>query len=517
MSSTPSTPSRSSTDVPAATAPPTLATVAAAVAAAAAPQNGPSAGAQPPGAAVPGASGALAPGAQEPGPAGGAANTPQQSAGPAGDPAAGLGATGAGPRPPALGRLPLAAPLFTPAAAGTGPLGVREADGVTTSRPRATQSAERRGAASGFARALENAAAVIPAWVWIALGMLSALVLLLGANTVFASARTRRLERQRSELMEDVGLLQEALLPAVPARMGALLTTVAYRPASGLAAGGDFYDAFELPDGRVGLLLGDVSGHGREALAKTALVRFTVRAHLEAGMSPREAISIASRSLDGRLGEDFSTVVAALHDPSQGTLTYASAGHPPPLVLGPSAHEPLMAASALPVGVGFPTGQRQTVLPMPAGATVALYSDGLLEARVDGEPLGHERLTAWLGELGPEATATQLLELVVQRADGVPDDLAAVILHAAPGSTAPPTRIEQLKLDVLDTMGPNLDGFLKAAGVAPNERRRVGRRVSERLAVSGGAMVEVRAGRRPEVDVVPLGSAGVTREGVPAR
>jgi len=66
-------------------------------------------------------------------------------------------------------------------------------------------------------------------------------------------------------------------------------------------------------------------------------------------------------------------------------------------------------------------------------------------------------------------------------------------------------------------MGPNLDGFLKAAGVAPNERRRVGRRVSERLAVSGGAMVEVRAGRRPEVDVVPLGSAGVTREGVPAR
>jgi hypothetical protein len=319
--------------------------------------------------------------------------------------------------------------------------------------------------------------------------------------------------------MEDIGLLQAALLPAVPARLGALLTTVAYRPADGPAAGGDFYDAFALPDGRVGLLLGDVSGHGRQALAKTTLVRFTVRAHLEAGMSPREAISIAGRSLDGRLADDFSTVLAAIHDPAKGTLTYASAGHPPPLVLGPPAHTPLTASSAPPIGVGFPTGQRQTVLPMPEGTAVAVYSDGLLEARIDGKPLGFERLSEWLADLGPEATAKDLLDLVVQRADRVPDDLAAVVLHAAPGATAPAARIEQLKLDVLDIEGPDLDGFLQAAAISRANRVVVGRRVSEQLAITGGVIVEVRTGEHPTVSVSPIGdgSAAASHQTAPTR
>ena len=353
----------------------------------------------------------------------------------------------------------------------------------------------------------------IPASIKRALAGLAALVLLLGAYTVLAAMRTRRLERQRSKLMEDIGLLQAALLPAVPGRLGALLTTVAYRPADGPAAGGDFYDAFALSDGRVGLLLGDISGHGRQALAKTALVRFTVRAHLEAGLSPREALSISGRSLDGRLSDDFSTVIAAVHDPVKGTLTYASAGHPAPLVIGPQAHKPVTASSAPPIGAGFPTGQRQTVLPMPEGSTVAVYSDGLIEARIDGEGLGRERLSEWLAELGPEATAKALIGLVVQRADRVPDDLAAVVLHAAPGATAPAARVEQLKLDVLDVEGPELDGFLRACGVSRADRAIAARRVAEQLAVSGGVVVEVRIGEHPMVSVAAIGdqTAGGTR------
>lgn len=345
----------------------------------------------------------------------------------------------------------------------------------------------------------------IPAWIEIALAGLAALVLLLGSHSVLAAARARRLERQRTRLMEDIGLLQAALLPAVPGRLGALLTTVAYRPADGPAAGGDFYDAFALSDGRVGLLLGDISGHGRQALAKTTLVRFTVRAHLEAGMSPREALAISGRSLDGRLADDFSTVIAAIHDPVKGTLTYASAGHPAPLVIGPPAHEPVTASSAPPIGAGFPTGQRQTVLPMPDGSTVAIYSDGLIEARVEGEMLGRDRLAEWLAQLGPEATAKALLDLVVQRADGVEDDLAAVVLHAAPGASAPAARVEQLKLDVLDVDGPELEGFLRASGVSRADRAIASRRVAEQLAVSGGVVVEVRMGEHPMVSVAPIG------------
>ncbi|HTN22995.1 MAG TPA: SpoIIE family protein phosphatase [Solirubrobacteraceae bacterium] len=401
----------------------------------------------------------------------------------------------------------LSEPLRTPASTSILGIVVRKTGGVQTSQPQPTagDGIKNLSPNQGFANTVSKIANVVPRWAWIAIALLAALVLLLGAHTVLAAARTKRLQRHREKLMEDIGLLQAALLPAVPTRMGALLTTVAYRPADGPAAGGDFYDAFPLPDGKVALLLGDVSGHGRQALAKTTLVRFTVRAHLEAGMSPREAIAIAGRSLDGRLADDFATVLAAVHDPATGTLTYASAGHPPPLVLGSSAHAPVTASSAPPIGVGFPTGQRQTIVPMPEGTTVAVYSDGLLEARIAGEPLGAERLAAWLAELGPDASAKQLLDLVVQRADRVPDDLAAVVIHAAPGATAPAARVEQLKLDVLDVEGPDLDGFLKASGVSAGDRAIAGRAVSEQLAITGGVIVEVRAGEHPTVSVYAIG------------
>ncbi|MDX6691129.1 MAG: phosphoserine phosphatase RsbU/P [Solirubrobacteraceae bacterium] len=430
-----------------------------------------------------------------------------------------------GPSSPTGGALPgvLVAPGSVAGNAGTpssnpvvaGPRLLPAATDIFAQRTGASTSRAPRGATSNVGTlrqpssiGLNKVASLvkdIPTWIKLALAGLLALVLALGAYTVLAAARTRRLERQRAKLMEDIGLLQAALLPAVPGRLGALLTTVAYRPADGPGAGGDFYDAFALSDGRVGLLLGDISGHGRQALAKTTLVRFTVRAHLEAGMSPREALAISGRSLDGRLADDFSTVIAAIHDPVKGTLTYASAGHPPPLVAGPHAHEPVTASSAPPIGAGFPTGQRQTVLPMPEGTTVCVYSDGLLEARVDGDVLGRERLRAWLHELGPQATAKALLDLVVQRADRVPDDLAAVVLHAAPGATAPAARVEQLKLDVLDVEGPELDGFLKACGVSRADRAITGRRVSEQLAVSGGVVVEVRIGEHPMVSVASIG------------
>jgi len=234
-------------------------------------------------------------------------------------------------------------------------------------------------------------------------------------------------------------------------------------------------------------------------------VRFTVRAHLEAGLSPREALAISGRSLDGRLSDDFATVIAAIHDPVEGTLTYASAGHPPPIVVGPSRHRPVTVSSAPPIGVGFPTGQRQTVLPMPEGASVMIYSDGLLEARVDGVPLGAERLSEWLAEFGPDATAKQMLDRVVEHADRVPDDLAAVVLHAAAGATAPAARIEQVKLDVLDVDGPDLEAFLCAAGVSDVQRLIAGRRVSELLATTSGVIVEVRTGEHPTVGIVPIG------------
>ena len=360
---------------------------------------------------------------------------------------------------------------------------------------------------SAFGRTVGDIVEVVPMPVRLALAGLGALVLLLTINAVISRTRTRRLESQHADLLDDIGTLQAALLPAVPELVGELSASVAYRPAATLAAGGDFYDAFELDqDGRVGLLLGDVSGHGKEALTKTTLVRFTVRAYLEAGLPPRAALAVSGRALEGRMGDDFATVVAAIYDSRDGTLTYACAGHPPPLVLGPGYHVPVTAASSPPLGSGFPTGQRETILPMPAGTTVCLFSDGLLDARLgEDEVVGRERLASWLAELGPGARAGALVDLVVRRAHRVTDDLAACIVHAATKARPPAFRVEHLKIDVLDDGPPRLLAFLKACGVPEIERATAEGRVDAQLGSSGACLVEVVLSDPPSVAVLPLG------------
>lgn len=188
--------------------------------------------------------------------------------------------------------------------------------------------------ASPITTTITRIVGVVPTFVWSLIGALAALALALAIRTRLAGVRARRLERQRSELLADVGLLQAALLPTPRERLGPVGVSVAYRPADGPGAGGDFYDVFALGDGRIAVIVGDISGHGRPALPHTALVRYTLRAYLEAGLSPREAVQTAGAVLDRQLAGSFATVVAATYHPRARTLTYACAGHPPPLVLG---------------------------------------------------------------------------------------------------------------------------------------------------------------------------------------
>ena len=193
---------------------------------------------------------------------------------------------------------------------------------------------------------------VIPVPMWIVLGLLALLAGGFFIRSSLAGKRARQLEEQRAELLDDVGLLQKALLPDVPNRLGTLEASVAYRPAEGPAAGGDFYDVFEMEGNRVGIIVGDVCGHGRQALAVTALMRYTLRAYLNAGGEPRAALQIAARALENEQHAELTTVVLAIYDADRGTLKYACAGHEPPILIGPGAHTPVTVGSSPPGGAG---------------------------------------------------------------------------------------------------------------------------------------------------------------------
>ena len=358
-------------------------------------------------------------------------------------------------------------------------------------------------------RTVHDIVQVIPGPVKAVIGAMAALLLAAIASWTVVTLRARRLRRQRGALLQEVGLLQAALLPEVPERIGPLEASVAYRPADGPGAGGDFYDIFQLDDGKVGLVLGDVAGHGRDALARTALLRYTLRAYLETGLEPRIAMRLAGETLEHNLGSAFATAAVAVFDPVAGKLTFSCAGHPPPILLGAPAHEPVTAVSAPPIGVGERTGVRQTTVALPVGSTACFFTDGLAEARVDGELFGRERLTALVADLNGEISATALIERIREEVHHIPDDMAACVLRpvlgAAEGAGKAAERIEELELRAGGER--DLRRFLAACGIPPVEIGDLVRRADARAEDYGGAIVRVKivAGERPQVTLaLPL-------------
>jgi serine phosphatase RsbU (regulator of sigma subunit) len=345
---------------------------------------------------------------------------------------------------------------------------------------------------------------VVPTPVRVLIAALLALALALAVRSRVSALRTRRLQRQRVELLEDVGLLQTALLPVPPARLGPVGSTVAYKPAAGPGAGGDFYDVFALEHGELAVIVGDVSGHGREALPHTALVRFTLRAYLEAGLSPREAVQKAGIVLERQLGDQFATVVAATYNPRERVLVYACAGHPPPLVRGTAAGagvlQPVTVCSSPPIGVGMRTGTRQTAVSVPGRSQVCFYTDGVTEARVGHELFGAERLLATLAELGPQATASGILDSVVGQADSRADDMAACLLGVEGGDGTPTVLVDELELDAEQAASARTERFLRACGVPSGETVEVLRAARTALARADTVVLELhRAEGSPRV------------------
>ncbi|MFI5616522.1 SpoIIE family protein phosphatase [Streptomyces sp. NPDC051567] len=240
--------------------------------------------------------------------------------------------------------------------------------------------------------------------------------------------------------------LQRTMLPdSLPQPTGVRLAS-RYLPAAETArVGGDWYDAIPLPGSRVALVVGDVMGHSMTSAAIMGQLRTTAQTLAQLDLPPAEVLHHLDEQAQ-RLGSDrMATCLYAVYDPVSHRITIANAGHPPPVLLhlGGLA-EVLKVPSGAPIGVGG-VDFEAVELDAPAGATLLLYTDGLVESRMRDVWTGIEQLRERL------ATTAQLT-----------------------GLDHPPP-LEALCDDVLDMLGPgdrDDDIALLAArfvGIAPND------------------------------------------------
>ncbi|MFG2097560.1 SpoIIE family protein phosphatase [Streptomyces sp. NPDC048612] len=193
------------------------------------------------------------------------------------------------------------------------------------------------------------------------------------------------------------------LPPSLPETTGVRLASRYLPTADTSQAGGDWYDAIPLPGNRVALVVGDVMGHSITSAAIMGQLRTTVQTLARLDLPPEEVLYHLDEQAR-RLGSDhMATCLYAVYDPISQRLQVADAGHPPPVLLHPGGSaEVLQAPPGAPIGVGgvpFETVE----MPAPTGATLLLYTDGLVESRNMDVLTGVEQLRARL-----EAAAARL-------------------------------------------------------------------------------------------------------------
>ncbi|WP_088281463.1 GAF domain-containing SpoIIE family protein phosphatase [Kineosporia sp. A_224] len=255
----------------------------------------------------------------------------------------------------------------------------------------------------------------------------------IAAHAATAIDRSRLLERTR-QIAET---LQRALLPEAVSDVEGWDLATCYVPAvQDTQVGGDWYDAFATDDGRLVLVLGDVAGKGVRAAAVMGAVRSALRAYATLDADPATVL----RRLDTYFGafkdDEMVTVAVALLDPRTGEVTYACAGHLPPLLVSGTSVEWLDAATSPPLGANRGGDRPQTTTRVAPGQALLLYSDGLVERR-------HESLGRSLGTLADRAgtlssapdltAAARALIRTMDAPDKVVDDTALLVVRRHPG------------------------------------------------------------------------------------
>jgi serine phosphatase RsbU (regulator of sigma subunit) len=239
-----------------------------------------------------------------------------------------------------------------------------------------------------------------------------------------------RLYQQQKDFADS---MQQSLLPRTRPQIEELEIGAIYDSSARMDVGGDVYDFVELTDGCLAVVLGDVTGHGIDAAADMAMAKFVFRSLAREHPQPGDFLASANEIVLGEIAPGkFITLLYLLIDARDGQVACASAGHPPPLIARPGFPPEPLAARGLALGIEAGQQYDEARVVLEPGAVAVLYTDGLLEARRDGELYGEKRLSEALGanaHLPAQELANALLADCHAFAGELADDCAIVVLR----------------------------------------------------------------------------------------
>jgi phosphoserine phosphatase RsbU/P len=248
---------------------------------------------------------------------------------------------------------------------------------------------------------------------------------------------------------------QDDALAAVALHRSLLPDTLPDVPGTSLAAryvtgsgnvGGDWYDVFTLPDGKLGIVVGDVAGSGLAAAVIMGRMRSTLRAYILQATDPAQALRMLDHKIQYFESYAMATVLYGRYDPGTGELVLSSAGHLPPVLATPAGHPPgmLPVQPDPPIGAADDPARHSTTIVIPPGALLCCFTNGLVERR--DQPIDHgiSHVAATLGKLAtaapgrdgrPVPLAEDACAAVMRALVGnapAQDDIAVLTLHRHP-------------------------------------------------------------------------------------
>ena len=233
---------------------------------------------------------------------------------------------------------------------------------------------------------------------------------------------------------EFADTMQRSLLPHEEPQVEGIELGEVYASSARVDVGGDLYDFLVLEDGRLAVVLGDVTGHGVDAAADMAMAKFVFRSLAREHPEPGRFLAAANAVVVGEIAPGkFITMLYLTVDPRTGEIACASAGHPRPRIVLPDGTVRPLEARGLALGIEPGQEYAEERASLAPGAAVVLYTDGVVEARRDGELYGAERLDRVL-VAGRELPARELALAVLDdcRVFGggeLADDCAIVVIR----------------------------------------------------------------------------------------